>query len=122
VDLTRLGSRDDMRAQQEYIDELRSRAEDELNNVDLGAIFGSVDTSKPWAIFQACLDAVQSQTAAHIEPHWISRHNRSRSGRRRDHLLPAGVAPLASQANAQSRARLFLRSRWCAVGMRSSFG
>lgn len=41
--LTRLGTRDDVVTQKQYIDELRARSEYELNNVDLHKIFGRVD-------------------------------------------------------------------------------
>lgn len=71
--LTRLGTRDDVRTQQAYITELRSRAEYELTHVDLEAILETIDATNPWAVFEAYLDAVATQTAEYIEPRWITR-------------------------------------------------
>lgn len=71
--LTRLGTRDDVITQKEYIGELRARSEYELNNVDFDEIYGSVDPENVWAVFDAYLDAVATQTADYLEPRWIRR-------------------------------------------------
>lgn len=71
--LTRLGTRDDVRVQQEYITDLRKRTEYELSNVDFEQIYATNDASNPWAIFDAYLDAVATQASDYLEPRWVTR-------------------------------------------------
>jgi glyoxylase-like metal-dependent hydrolase (beta-lactamase superfamily II) len=71
--LTRLGTRDDVVVQEEYITDIRNSAESAYADVDFGAIFSSVDPENPWAIFQAYLDAVVTQATEQVVPRWVDR-------------------------------------------------
>jgi len=71
--LTRLGTRDDVHTQQQYINELKQRTERELSNVDFGAIYSTTDAENSWAIFSEYLDAVATQAADYLTPRWVDR-------------------------------------------------
>jgi glyoxylase-like metal-dependent hydrolase (beta-lactamase superfamily II) len=71
--LTRLGNRDDVVIQQEYVAELKAQAAKAIDDFDIDSIYGSVDPTNPWAIFRAYLDGVSAQAADVITPRWINR-------------------------------------------------
>lgn len=71
--LARTGTREDVIVQQEYIAELRDRLEYEYANVDMAAVFGSVDPANSWAVFNAYLEAVANGAAEYIVPRWTER-------------------------------------------------
>jgi glyoxylase-like metal-dependent hydrolase (beta-lactamase superfamily II) len=71
--VTRPGTRDDVRVQLEYINDLRTTAEAALSAVDLASTMASVDTDNVWAVFRAYLDAVAALTADEIVPRWKDR-------------------------------------------------
>jgi glyoxylase-like metal-dependent hydrolase (beta-lactamase superfamily II) len=65
--LTRLGSREDVETQREFVCDLKRNTESAIATVELGSVFadGDVDPTNPWAVFDAYLDAV---TRAATEP------------------------------------------------------
>jgi glyoxylase-like metal-dependent hydrolase (beta-lactamase superfamily II) len=71
--LTRLGNRDDVVIQQEYVAELKAQAAKAIDNFDVDSIYSSVDPTNPWAIFRAYLDGVSAQAASAVTPRWINR-------------------------------------------------
>ena len=54
--LTRLGTRDDVAVQQEYIADLKAAAADAISTFNVETVYESVDTANPWAIFRGYLD------------------------------------------------------------------
>jgi len=71
--LTRLGTRDDVVIQQEYVAELKAAAASAITTFDPSTVYASVDDSNPWAIFRAYLDDVAGQATNAIVPRWIDR-------------------------------------------------
>jgi glyoxylase-like metal-dependent hydrolase (beta-lactamase superfamily II) len=71
--LTRLGTRDDVAIQQEYIAELKAEAANAIDTFDVSTVFQSVDPTNPWAVFSAYLDGVAAQATSAVVPHWTSR-------------------------------------------------
>ena len=71
--LTRLGNRDDVVIQQEYVSELKAQAAKAIDDFDVDSIYSSVDPTNPWAIFRAYLDGVSAQAANAVTPRWINR-------------------------------------------------
>ncbi|SIR94073.1 MBL fold metallo-hydrolase [Micromonospora avicenniae] len=71
--LTRLGTRDDVVVQQEYIADVRATTEAAYADVDFGAILDSVDQENGWAIFNAYLDAVVTRASEDLVPRWVDR-------------------------------------------------
>ncbi len=71
--LTRLGTRDDVVVQQEYVAELKAQAAIAIATFDPTSIFESVDPANPWAIFRGYLDAVAAQAASAVTPNWVGR-------------------------------------------------
>ncbi|WP_350277877.1 MBL fold metallo-hydrolase [Kribbella sp. HUAS MG21] len=72
--VTRPGTPEDIRIQQEYLTDLRTVAEAALSSVDLAATMAPVDTGNAWAVFRAYLDAVAAAaTADEIVPRWQDR-------------------------------------------------
>ena len=71
--LARLGTREDVVTQQEYVTELRDRLEYEYANVDMAAVFGSVDPANSWAVFNAYLEAVANAATEYLVPRWTGR-------------------------------------------------
>ena len=65
--LTRLGTRDDVTIQQEYVAELRAAAANAIATFNVDSVYATVDPANPWAIFQGYLDGVASklQTPSH---------------------------------------------------------
>jgi glyoxylase-like metal-dependent hydrolase (beta-lactamase superfamily II) len=71
--LTRLGTRDDVIIQQEYVAELKTQAANAIATFNPASVYQSVDPTNPWAIFRAYLDAVAAQAADAVTPNWIDR-------------------------------------------------
>ena len=71
--LTRLGTRDDVIIQQEYVAELKTQAAKAIATFNPASIYQSVDPTNPWAIFRAYLDGVAAQAADAVTPNWIDR-------------------------------------------------
>ena len=71
--LTRLGTRDDVTVQQEYVAELRAQAAHAIDTFNVNSVYAEVDPTNPWAIFQGYLDGVASQVAAAVVPNWVDR-------------------------------------------------
>lgn len=72
--LTRVGSRDDIAVQQEYIDDLRTEIETAYGAVDPQQVFGSVDDpSNLWAVYNAYSDAIATRAADEVVPRWTDR-------------------------------------------------
>jgi glyoxylase-like metal-dependent hydrolase (beta-lactamase superfamily II) len=71
--VTRPGTPEDVRVQQEYLTDLRTTAEAALSSVDLPATMAVIDTGNVWAVFRAYLDAVAAATADEIVPRWTDR-------------------------------------------------
>ena len=71
--VTRPGTPEDVRIQQEYLTDLRVTAEAALSSVDLPSTMAPVDTANVWAVFRAYLDAVAAATADEIVPRWKDR-------------------------------------------------
>ncbi len=71
--LTRLGTRDDVTIQQEYVADLKAQAANAIDTFNVESVYASVDPANPWAIFRAYLDGVASQAASAVVPRWIDR-------------------------------------------------
>jgi glyoxylase-like metal-dependent hydrolase (beta-lactamase superfamily II) len=71
--LTRLGTRDDVISQQEYIADLKAAAANAIGTFNVETVYGSVDTSNPWAIFRGYLDGVAAQASDAVIPRWIDK-------------------------------------------------
>ncbi len=71
--VTRVGTREDVEVQTEYITDLRNTTEAALSSVDLGAIMAPIDTSNNWAVFRTYLDAVAAKSADEVIPRWVDR-------------------------------------------------
>jgi hypothetical protein len=71
--LTRLGTRDDVTIQQQYIAELKAAAANAIDTFDPSTVYASVDATNPWAVFRAYLDGVADQATAAVVPHWIDK-------------------------------------------------
>jgi glyoxylase-like metal-dependent hydrolase (beta-lactamase superfamily II) len=71
--LGRLGTRDDVTAQQGYLRDLRAAAEAALGGVDFMAIAQRVGFTDTWALFAAYLDAVASAAATATLATWGDR-------------------------------------------------
>jgi glyoxylase-like metal-dependent hydrolase (beta-lactamase superfamily II) len=71
--LTRLGTRDDVTIQQQYVAELKAAAANAIDTFNPATIYGSVDATNPWAVFRAYLDGVATQAADAVVPHWIDK-------------------------------------------------
>jgi len=61
--LTRLGTRDDVTIQQQYIADLKAEAANAIDTFNINAVYASVDDTNPWAVFQGYLDGVAAQAA-----------------------------------------------------------
>src|SRR5580693_4012176 len=61
--LTRLGTRDDVTIQQDYVAELKAAAADAIDTFNVETVYASVDDANPWAIFRGYLDGVAAQAA-----------------------------------------------------------
>jgi glyoxylase-like metal-dependent hydrolase (beta-lactamase superfamily II) len=74
--LTRLGTRQDVSTQREYVKDLTTNAQEALLGVDFGAIYQAVGPRNPgnsWALFKAYLDAVSQRAAAATQRTWRGR-------------------------------------------------
>ena len=71
--LTRLGTRDDVTIQQQYIAELKAAAANAIDTFNPSTVYASVDDTNPWAIFRAYLDGVAAQAANAVVPRWIDK-------------------------------------------------
>jgi len=71
--LTRLGTRDDVVIQQEYVAELKAAAANAIDTFNVETVYASVDDSNPWAIFRAYLDGVAAQAANAVVPRWTGK-------------------------------------------------
>jgi glyoxylase-like metal-dependent hydrolase (beta-lactamase superfamily II) len=70
--LTRLGTRDDVTIQQEYVADLKAAAADAIDTFDVATVYASVDDANPWAVFRGYLDGVATQAAAAVVPRWTA--------------------------------------------------
>ena len=66
--LTRLGTRDDVVIQQEYVADLRAQAASAIDTFNVADVYKSVDPANPWAIFRGYLDGVAAQAADAVSP------------------------------------------------------
>lgn len=71
--LTRLGTRDDVIIQQEYVAEHKAQAANAIATFDPASVYQSVDPANPWAVFRAYLDGVAAQAASAVVPNWTGR-------------------------------------------------
>jgi glyoxylase-like metal-dependent hydrolase (beta-lactamase superfamily II) len=71
--LTRLGTRDDVVIQQEYVADLKAAATNAIDTFNPATVYPSVDDTNPWAIFNAYLNAVAAQATNTVVPRWTSR-------------------------------------------------
>jgi glyoxylase-like metal-dependent hydrolase (beta-lactamase superfamily II) len=71
--LTRLGTRQDVIIQQEYVADLKAQAAKAIDTFNVEKVYKSVDPHNPWAIFRAYLDDVAAQASAEVVPRWIHR-------------------------------------------------
>lgn len=72
--LTRLGTRDDVVVQQEYLADLRASIEAATAGLDMGSVFSRVpDPMNLWAFFHTYTDAVADAATADVVPRWTSR-------------------------------------------------
>ena len=72
--LARLGTRDDVVVQQEYLADLRATIENEFGAVDMQAVFaGIADPANSWAVFSAYSDAVATGVTDKVVPRWTAR-------------------------------------------------
>ncbi len=71
--LTRLGTRDDVTIQQQYVAELKAAAANAIDTFNVETVYASVDDANPWAIFRAYLDGVAAQAAGAVVPRWIDK-------------------------------------------------
>jgi len=71
--LTRLGTRDDVTIQQQYVAELKAAAADAIDTFDVEQVYESVDDANPWAVFRGYLDGVAAQAAGAVVPRWIDK-------------------------------------------------
>ncbi len=72
--LTRVGTREDVRVQQDYVADLRTTIETTSADLDLQAVFGSVaDPTNLWELFNAFTDAVASAATDSVVPRWTDR-------------------------------------------------
>jgi hypothetical protein len=73
VVLTRLGTRDGVVIQQEYVADLKAQAASAIDTFNVAGVYKSVDPANPWAIFRGYLDGVAAQAASAVVPRWIDR-------------------------------------------------
>jgi hypothetical protein len=66
--LTRLGTRDDVVIQQEYVADLKAQAASAIDTFNVAGVYKSVDPANPWAIFRGYLDGVAAQAANAVVP------------------------------------------------------
>ena len=71
--LTRLGTRNDVIIQQEYVTELKTQAANAIATFNPETVYQTVDPTNPWAIFRGYLDGVAAQAASAVVPNWIGR-------------------------------------------------
>jgi glyoxylase-like metal-dependent hydrolase (beta-lactamase superfamily II) len=71
--LTRLGTRDDVVIQQEYVADLKAQAASAIDTFNVADVYKSVDPTNPWAVFRGYLDGVAAQAANAVVPRWIDR-------------------------------------------------
>ncbi len=71
--LTRLGTRDDVTIQQEYVADLKAAAANAIDTFDIATVYATVDPTNPWAVFNGYLDSVAAQAADAVVPNWTSR-------------------------------------------------
>jgi glyoxylase-like metal-dependent hydrolase (beta-lactamase superfamily II) len=71
--LTRLGTRNDVIIQQEYVTELKTQAANAIATFNPETVYQAVDPTNPWAIFRGYLDGVAAQAASAVVPNWIDR-------------------------------------------------
>ena len=71
--LTRLGTRDNVVIQQEYVADLKAQAASAIDTFNVADVYKSVDPANPWAIFRGYLDGVAAQAANAVVPRWIDR-------------------------------------------------
>jgi glyoxylase-like metal-dependent hydrolase (beta-lactamase superfamily II) len=71
--LTRLGTRNDVTIQQDYVAELKAQAANAIATFNPATVYQTVDPTNPWAVFRAYLDGVAAQAASAVVPNWIDR-------------------------------------------------
>jgi glyoxylase-like metal-dependent hydrolase (beta-lactamase superfamily II) len=71
--LTRLGTRDDVIVQQQYVADLKAAAADAIATFNIATVYASVDDTNPWAIFRGYLDGVATQAAGAVVPRWTGK-------------------------------------------------
>lgn len=71
--LTRLGTRDDIAMHQQYMADLKTQAANAMSTFNVDQVYGEVDPTNPWAIFNAYLSGVADQAAQAVTPNWIDK-------------------------------------------------
>ena len=71
--VTRLGTREDVETQQEYLTDIQNNAVQALQTVDFFAIAQQTGFENQWLLFDTYLGAVEDECAALTEPDWIDR-------------------------------------------------
>jgi glyoxylase-like metal-dependent hydrolase (beta-lactamase superfamily II) len=71
--LTRLGSREDVEVQRDYVRDVRAACEAALRSVNWMEVAGEVGWDNLWVVFDAYLDRVAETAAAEVTPRWLGR-------------------------------------------------
>lgn len=71
--LTRLGSRDDVVAHQQYVADIKTQAESAISTFNIDQVYGEVDDTNPWAIFNGYLNGVTTQASDAVTAKWIDK-------------------------------------------------
>jgi len=71
--VTRLGTRQDVEVQKQYVMEVRDSAAQALQTVDVMAIGQQVGFDNPWLLFDTYLSEVARVCAAQVVPRWVDR-------------------------------------------------
>ncbi len=69
----RLGTREDVETQQEYIRDLQANTAKALQTIEFSAIAQQVGTENVWLLFDTFLDTVAQTCADATEPEWVGR-------------------------------------------------
>jgi glyoxylase-like metal-dependent hydrolase (beta-lactamase superfamily II) len=71
--LTRLGTREDVEIQKEYINDVRANAGNALQTVNFMTIAQETGFENQWLLFNTYIDAVAQTCADETEPAWVER-------------------------------------------------
>jgi len=69
--LTRLGTREDVRIQREFIGDLRGNVREGIETIELGPVVEEVGAENPWVLFDAYLNAIVEQATDETLDKWL---------------------------------------------------